>query len=97
MGRKTKGLYYFVLITLTFLLGLVLARFLCVNLDRFPYHYFGEIFNGGATLIVQVLTRDLKVESFTPFLDYGTLIATVAGLLNVVVMVDFVESWAEGR
>ena len=97
MGKKGKGVYYFSLVTLTFLLGVVLARFLCVNPDRFPYHYLGEVLNGGATLLVQTFTRDLKVERFNPFLDYGTLIVTVAGLLNVVVIVDFVESWAERR
>ena len=97
MGRKAKGTYYFVLVTFTFVLGVTLARFLCVNLDRFPWHYLGEIFYGGATLVTQVLTRDLKVETFNPLLDYGTLVTTVAGLLNVVVMVDFVEAWAEHK
>jgi hypothetical protein len=97
IGRKGKAVYYFVLITSAYALGLILARFCCVNIDRFPWHYAGEIFYGGATLIVQFLTRDLLVGEFNRFLDHGTLIVTVAGLLNVVVMVDFYETWVKNK
>ena len=74
-----------------------LADFKCVSLDRFPWHYYGEIFYGGATLITQFLTKDLLIGEFNRFLDHGTLITTVAGLLNVVVMVDFFETWYKNR
>jgi len=97
LGIKGKAVYYFILINLTFLMGLVLSNFCCIHLERFPWHYYGEIFYGGATLIVQLLTQEVKVGEFNKFLDYGTLVATVAGLLNVVVMVDFYETWAKKR
>ena len=97
LGRRGKAVYYFLLITITFFLGTVLADFCNVNIDRFPWHYAGEIFYGSATLAVQQVTRDFKVEAFNRFLDYGTLITTVAGLLNIVVMVDFFETWARKR
>ncbi len=97
LGQKGKAVYYFVLITFTFFLGVVLARFCNVNIERFPWHYAGEIFYGSATLVVQNLTRALTINEFNRFLDYGTLITTVAGLLNIVVMVDYFETWAENR
>lgn len=97
IGIKDKAVYYFVLINITFFLGLVLSGFCCVNIDRFPWHYIGEIFYGGATLIVQALTAEIKIGSFNRFLDYGTLMTTVAGLLNVVVMVDYFETWVKKR
>jgi len=83
--------------TLTFLLGLLLSRFCSVNIDRYPWHYVGQVFYGGATLITHKLTANVKIGEFNKFLDYGTLITTVAGLLNIVVMVDFFETWARKR
>lgn len=97
IGRRGKAVYFFSLISAAYLLGLILADFCCVNIDRFPWHYAGEIFYGGATLITQSLTRDLLVGGFNRFLEHGTLITTVAGLLNVVVMVDFYETWARKK
>ena len=95
LGQKAKGIYYCVLVTTTFVLGLFLADFCNVSIDRFPWHYIGEIFYGSATLIVQALTVNLQIGEFNRFLDYGTLITTIAGLLNIVVMVDFYETWAK--
>jgi hypothetical protein len=97
LGQKGKAVYYFALITFTFFLGTALAKFCNVNIERFPWHYAGEIFYGSATLVVQHLTQDLKINEFNRFLDYGTLVTTVAGLLNVVVMVDYFETWAKNR
>jgi len=97
IGRKGKAVYFFVLVSAAYLLGLILADFRNVNIDRFPWHYYGEIFYGGATLLVQQLTQNLHVGEFNRFLDHGTLITTVAGLLNVVVMVDFFETWEKNR
>ncbi len=97
IGRKAKAAYFFFLITAAYCLGLILADFCCVNIDRFPWHYAGEIFYGGATFLTQNLTRDLLVGDFNRFLEHGTLITTVAGLLNVVVMVDFYETWAQRK
>ena len=92
MGSGTRGIYYFVLITITYFLGVVLAQGCNVNVDRYPWHFAGEIFYGGATLVTHKLTQDVLVSQFNRFLDYGTLITTVAGLLNIVVMVDFFET-----
>lgn len=97
IGQKGKALYYFSLITCTYFLGVMLADFCNVNPDRYPWHYAGEIFNGGTTLVVQSLTKDRLIGEFNKFLDYGTLITTLAGLLNIVVMVDFFESWVKNR
>lgn len=97
IGIKWKAVYFFVLITITYFLGVVLSQFCSVNIDRFPWHYIGEIFYGGATLITQKLTANVFVEEGNRFLDHGTLITTVAGLFNIVVMVDFFETWARKR
>jgi len=97
LSLKGKAVYYFVLINTTFLLGLFLSDFCSVNLDRFFWHYLGEILYGGGTLIAQALTAERKIGEFNRFLDYGTLMTTVAGLLNLVVMVDYFETWARKR
>jgi len=97
LGQKKKAIYYFTLITFTYFLGVALAKFCNVNIDRYPWHYAGEIFYGSATLVVQALTKNVLIGEFNRFLDYGTLITTVAGLLNIVVVVDFYETWAKRR
>jgi hypothetical protein len=97
LGYKAKAVYYFVLVTLTFLLGVALSKGCSVSPGRYPWHYVGQIFYGGATLITQLLTASVKIGEFNKFLDYGTLITTVAGLLNIVIMVDFFETWARKR
>ena len=97
LGLRAKALYFFTLITLTFFLGCLLSDFCNVNIDRYPWHYIGEIFYGRATLAVQGLTGERVIGEFNRFLDYGTLITTVAGLLNIVVMVDYYEIWAKKR
>lgn len=97
MGIKGKAVFYFILVTITYFFGVMLADFCNVNLERYPWHYIGEIFYGSATLTLQFLTQDVKIGEFNRFLDYGTLITTVAGLLNVVVIVDFFETWMKRR
>ena len=97
IGIKAKGLYYFVLISITYFFGMVLANYCNVSPERFPWHYAGEVFCGGPTLLAQFLTKELYVDTYNRFLDYGTLITTLAGILNIVVMVDFFETWVKKR
>ncbi len=101
LGRRGKAVLYFSVITFVYVLGLVLGEFRNVNLDHFPIHFFGEIFYGGLTIPVWLLTGGLTLElpgqggevvlGFST-LDVGVLYTTVAGLLNVCVMVDVFET-----
>jgi len=99
LGRRGKAVLYFTLITFLFVFGMWLGDFRNVHLEQFPIHFLGQVFYGGATLPSLLLTRGLALEvpgagvvlGF-PNLDVGVVYTTVAGLLNVCVMVDVYEA-----
>ncbi|MEW6745018.1 MAG: DUF6677 family protein [Planctomycetota bacterium] len=91
LGRRRKGIYFFVLITALYVAGMILADFLNVSPQRYWFHYLAEVLYGAATLVATIATHSLRVESFNPYADVGVLYTSVAGLLNVIVMVDIYE------
>jgi len=92
LGRRGKALLYFSLITSCFLLGLWMSDFRGVSLRNFELHFLAEMFYGGATLLALATTQQLILDSYNALLDVGVLYCSVAGLLNLCVMVDVYES-----
>ena len=94
LGRRGKALLYFALITFTYVFGIWLAAGRNVRLDQdtMDLYFFGESFCGGFTLVAWWLTRGLELVFEQPLLDAGLLFSTVAGLLNLCVMVDVYET-----
>ena len=101
LHKRAKAILYFGAITSLFLLGLVIGEFRVVRLDHFWLHFVGQVFYAGLTLPVWLATGGLRLEPGVdpggvtlefPLLDVGVLFTTIAGLLNVCVMVDVYES-----
>jgi hypothetical protein len=94
LGRRGKALLYFTLIAFTYAFGIWLAAGRNVRLDQdtMDLYFFGESFCGGFTLVAWSLTRGLELTFEQPLLDAGLLFSTVAGLLNLCVMVDVYET-----
>jgi hypothetical protein len=92
LGRRGKAVLYFTLITFVYVLGLMLGDFRNISLANFELHFIAEVFYGGLTLPLLFLTSNLQLDSFNPLLDVGVLFTSVAGLLNVCVMVDVYET-----
>jgi hypothetical protein len=94
LGRRGKALLYFALITFTYVFGVWLAAGRNVRLDQdtMELYFFGESFCGGFTLVAWALTKGLELSFEQPLLDAGLLFSTVAGLLNLCVMVDVYET-----
>lgn len=93
LGRRTQGVVFFLAITATFLLGMFLTDFRNVSPSRHPFYFLAHILNGGETIAASVLTSGLVEEEVPRHLgmrtgDIGTLYSAVAGLLNVIVMMD---------
>lgn len=88
VGRPGKALLYFVVVVGTYALGLRLGEFLCVNREREPYWFLGQVLAGGPTAAALHLTKDLVVTHRVPFYDLGLLYTTAAGLLNAVAVAD---------
>ena len=92
LARRGKALLYFGLITFVYLFGMWLGDFRNVSPRNFELHFLAEILYGGATLPAWYLTQGLQLDSYNPFLDAGVLFTSVAGLLNICVMVDVYET-----
>jgi hypothetical protein len=93
LGRRGKALLYAGVLTLTFLIGLVLAEFRAVRQDDDFFLYFiGEALFGGAAFPTLWLTRGFELVADYPRLEVGRLFCTVAGIMNVCVIVDVVET-----
>lgn len=90
-GRRQKGLFYLVLILAAFLIGLWLGDWRVVDLEKFGLYLIAQAWAGGPTLVALALTDHLRITGDIPWLDAGLLFTAVAGLLNVVVMVDLYE------
>jgi hypothetical protein len=92
LGRRGKAVLYFSIITFVYVLGMWLGDFRNVAPRNFQLHFLAEILYGGATLPAMFFTQGLLLDSFNPLLDVGVLFSSVAGLLNVCVMVDVYET-----
>jgi hypothetical protein len=93
LGRRAKALLYFGLLTFTFLCGMWLADFRNVRVDDdFKLYFWGEALIGGLAFPALWLTKGLELVQEQPRLDVGLLFSTVAGIMNVCVMVDVYET-----
>lgn len=90
-GRRDKGLFFFALVLAAFLAGLWLGEFRCIHAEKFQIYLFAQIWNGLPTLAALALTSGLRQTQDIAYLDAGLLYTSVAGLLNIVVMVDVYE------
>ncbi len=89
-GYRTKGLFLGALVLGTFIAGVILGQGCDIDRQRFPYYFLATIFLGLPTLIGGVATEGIRVdESVDPrLLEVGLLFVAVAGLMNLLVMID---------
>jgi hypothetical protein len=94
LGRRKKALLFFVLIAFAYLFGMWLGDFRNVRRDQdtMDLYFLGEALCGGFTLPAWFFTRSLELSFEQPLLDAALLFSTVAGLLNLCVMVDVYET-----
>ena len=88
LRMRAKGAFYFVLITGTYLAGLVMSGFIGVNYERFPIHFAAYVWNGLTTFVTMVATSSLKVKGYNTQEQLGTLYILVASLLNLLAVLD---------
>ncbi len=88
IGRRAKAVLFFAVITATFFAGILLAHGRNLNLERDSIYFWAYAWNGVETLIAWFFAQDLRLDHEIPHLVVGFLYSSVAGLLNVVVMMD---------
>lgn len=93
LGRKKQAVVLLITITATFLAGMALADFTNVSTTRHPYYFLAHIFNGGEAMVAAIATAGLEPNTVPKHfgmdtVEIGTLYSAVAGLLNLIVMMD---------
>ena len=92
LGRWKKGLFFFSLLSATYGFGMWIVDFRAVSFDDNPFYYLGQYGCGGMMLLAKVLDRAYIPEDLHPSLfDPGLLYVCVAGLLNIVVMLNVID------
>lgn len=91
VGRPAKALYFGGLVLGVFGLGLLLGEGAAVSTERFPLHWYGQMFAGVPALLADALLGARPTGHTIDRLELGVVFTTVAGILNTVVMVDVYE------
>ncbi len=95
-GRVRRALVVFVLLVGLFAVGTLLSDFSNLSRERHFYYWGGQFLLGLPAIVVEVVSGRPPVTGEIPFVDAGLTFACIAGLLNVMAMLD-VYRYAEGR
>jgi len=87
-GQKDKGMLMGVAVAIVFALGLAFSHGHAVDRATYSVWWIGQNLFGGGSLFAALVTGPLRMEGAPPNLDLGVVLCTVAGLMNLVVMVD---------
>ena len=85
-GRFAKAAFFAVLILGTFFAGMLVSGFHAVSLKHQPYWFLGQVFAGLPSLASAILAPLDARHGMNQ--DAGTLYTTVAGLLNILAVLD---------
>lgn len=87
-GRKRRGLIVFALLVGLFALGTWLAEGSNLSRERHFYFWAGQFLLGAPALAAEALWGGMRVRHEIPYVDCGLVFGCVAGLLNVLAMID---------
>ena len=88
VGQKDKGILVGVAVIAMFALGLVLSYGHGVDRPLRSAWWIPQILFGGGTAFTSVVTAPMEEGAPSPFMDHGVAMCAVAGLMNLVVMID---------
>jgi hypothetical protein len=89
-GRRGKAAYFGGLVLLVYALGVWLGEGASVSSVRYPYHVLGQYWALVPALIASAL-GEAHVGHTVDRLELGVVYTTVAGIMNIIVMVDAYE------
>ncbi len=92
LGRGAKALYLGGLVLVVFGLGVLLGEGASVSQERFPLHWYGQIGAGLPAILADALLGNRPTGHTIDRLELGVVFSTVAGIMNLVVMVDAYET-----
>lgn len=91
LGRRAKAIYFGVLVMGLFALGVWVGGGGSVSAARFPYHIYGQ-YGAGLPALLASWIGAAPLGETVDRLELGLLMTTVAGILNVIVVVDAYET-----
>lgn len=95
-GRVVRGVTLFVLLVSLLALGTWLAEGSNLDRERHFYYWAGQFMIGLPAIVAEFVHGHPPVTADIPYADAGVVIASVAGLLNVLGMLD-AYSYSEDR
>lgn len=87
-GQARKGMLVGAAVLVVFAAGLLASEGHAVDRSIAPVWWIGQVLCGGGALFAALVTAPVEMTSAPPYLDAGTVWCTVAGLMNLVVMID---------
>ncbi|MCB9877590.1 MAG: hypothetical protein H6835_08335 [Planctomycetes bacterium] len=87
-GQKDKGVLMGIAVLAVFAIGLVVSGGRAVDRADNAVWWIGQNLFGGGSLFASLVTAPIRGEGVPIDLDLGVVLCTVAGLMNLVVMVD---------
>jgi hypothetical protein len=91
LGRVAKGLYFGLMILGIFVLGVCLGEGASVSAARFPIHIYGQGCAGIVAWIADRFFGSVPQGHTIDRLELGVVFTTVAGIMNVIAIVDAYE------
>lgn len=95
-GRKARGIVALVLLVGLFGLATMLAHGSNLDRERHFYYWAGQVLLGPVALVAEFAHGHPRLESLPPYKDAGIVIGSIAGMLNVLLMLD-VYGYGEAR
>lgn len=89
-GRYAKAAYFGALVLGMYGLGVWLGEGASVSAARFPYHVYGQYGAGLPAFVASLLGAEPTGRTIDR-LELGLVFTTVAGIMNVIVMIDVYE------
>lgn len=87
-GQRDKGLLMGLAVVVVFAAGVVMSQGHAVDRSIYPVWWMGQNLWGGGSLLCAFTTAPLQMTSYPEQLDLGIILCTVAGFMNLVMMVD---------
>lgn len=92
-GQRGKGMLMGAAVLIVYALGLLFGEGHSVDRSSAEVWWIGQVLCGGGTLFASLVTAPMQItapagDAGPLYLDLGVILCTVAGLMNLIVMVD---------
>jgi hypothetical protein len=95
-GRRLRGAIVFALLVGLFALGTALAEGSNLSRERHFYYWAGQFVLGAPAMLAEAVWGDMRITHDIRYVEAGLVFGCVAGLLNVLAMLD-VYGYGEAR